>query len=385
MTLASMTRQEIAILKKRNKFFLPDLQPASYCESGEQSHSAFRPWSQNRLPGTGRRGRDISRKGKLLLFQWLRGQQLDVRLEPYIPEIKQRPDLLLQLKNKTIAIEYQCARIPTELVVKRSRGYARAGIIPIWILGANNFHRRSRQQLKVNQFHLPFIHQFSPSFPHTLYFFCPDTLQFITCQDLHFFTLHHVIGKWTIRKLNEMIFTDLFHSSCYPCGHLFHNWKQKKRLFRLRAPGHPHGREMAWHQWLYARHASRQSLPSHIYLPVASQHLMKTPPWDWQSRLCLDIIAPLAPGASFHYKSCTHMLRSHFHAPSFFPLISSPVNPISAYLQQLEKLQIIKKASSYHYIKQHPLRFYDHIEEALAGDDLLMVQLMKQNSGMIPG
>ncbi|RYG72112.1 hypothetical protein EU245_11525 [Lentibacillus lipolyticus] len=385
VTLASMTRQEITMLKKSDKFFCPTCSRKVIARAGTKVIPHFAHEAKTDCPAQEGGEGAYHEKGKLLLYQWLKGQKLHVLLEPYIPEIGQRPDLLLRLKNRTIAFEYQCARIPAEHVAKRSRGYVRAGIIPIWILGATNFHRSGQQQLKVNQFHLPFVHQFSSDFPHTLYFFCPNTLQFISFQDLHFFTLHHVLGKWTIRKLNEMVFTDLFHVSRFTRGQLLQSWKQKKRSFRLRAPGNLHGRELTWHQWLYARHASRQSLPSPIYLPVASQHLMKTPPWDWQSRLCLDIIAPLGSGDSFHYNACTHLLRNHLHPSSLFPLLSKPENPITAYLKQLEHLQMIRKTSASRYTKKRPFSFYEHVEDAVDGDDLLMVQLMKQNSGMITG
>src|SRR5699024_4561598 len=75
-------------------------------------------------------------KGKLLLYEWLKSQQKDVKLEAYIPEIKQRPDLLLTVKNKQIAIEFQCATIDPQIIFQRNKGYRRANIIPILILGA---------------------------------------------------------------------------------------------------------------------------------------------------------------------------------------------------------------------------------------------------------
>src|SRR5690625_4316052 len=45
-------------------------------------------------------------KGKLLLYQCLKRQGLSIHLEVYLPEIKQRLDLILTIHNKKIAIEY---------------------------------------------------------------------------------------------------------------------------------------------------------------------------------------------------------------------------------------------------------------------------------------
>src|SRR5690625_6633327 len=84
-------------------------------------------------------------KGKLLLYQWLKSQQLHVELEPYLKEIKQQPDILLLLQGKIIAIEYQCARIPIRDIQRRNNGYKQRGIIPIWILGAKQFKRQGKR------------------------------------------------------------------------------------------------------------------------------------------------------------------------------------------------------------------------------------------------
>ncbi len=379
VTLASLTRQEIAMMKAKGNFFCPSCNQPVVAKAGTKLIPHFAHASNTRCPSQEGGEGVYHEKGKLLLYQWLKSQQLDVWLETYIPEISQRPDLLLRLKNKTIAIEYQCARIPPELVAKRNRGYARAGIVPIWILGANTLKRYNGHQLKVDQFHLSFIHQFSSDFPRTLYFFCPETQHFILFQDLLFTTLHRASGKMNIRKLQAMNFLDLFHTAYFKQEQLVHIWKREKRAFRLHIPRYAQGREFAWQQWLYVRNTNRQLLPSFIYLPIDSQHMMKTPPWDWQSRICLDIIHPLTVGSTFHYKSCTHILRSQMHKPSFFPLIKSAANPITQYLQMLEQLHIIHKQSPTTFRKQMPIHFYEHLEEAMDGDERLMRQLRKKH------
>ncbi|GAA0432850.1 competence protein CoiA family protein [Lentibacillus halophilus] len=385
VTLATKTRQEISLLRTRETFFCPVCSQPVIAKAGTKVIPHFAHEAKTDCPSQEGGEGSYHEKGKLLLYQWLKKQGLDVRLEFYISEIMQRPDILLQLNHRMIAIEYQCARIPTELIAERSRGYYRAGIIPIWILGANTFRRHGRQQLKVDSFHLPFIHQFSAEFPRTLYFFCPETHQVLFFQDIYFTTLRTITGNLSIRKLEKMIFTDLFPVFRFTQQELFHIWQQKKRTFRLYTPGRLYGREMVWQQWLYTRRANRQTLPSPIYLPISSQHLMKTPPWDWQSRLFLDIITPLEAGSAFSYQICIHMLRNHFHAPSLFPLMLESENPIREYFYLLEILQLIRKTSADHYIKQNEWSFYDHIEEALDGDARMIEQIMKQNGGMIHG
>src|SRR5699024_5533603 len=101
----------------------------------------------------------VHEKGKLLLYQWLKKHNVDVRLEHYLPNIQQQPDLFLQLNKQRIAIEYQCSKIPITQLQKRNKGYQNAGITPIWILGPNQFKRDRSNRLHVNSFILQCMHQ----------------------------------------------------------------------------------------------------------------------------------------------------------------------------------------------------------------------------------
>ncbi|WP_167751344.1 competence protein CoiA [Lentibacillus salicampi] len=383
VTLASFTKKEISSVKEKTQFFCPACQEPVIVKAGAKITPHFAHSSKSSCPAQEGGEGGYHEKGKLLLYQWLRWQQLDVQLEAYLPAINQRPDILVKLKNKTVAVEYQCARIPPTDVIKRNEGYHREGIVPIWILGANRFNRRERNEIRIDQFQLHFIHQFSADFPLTLYFFCPDTLRFSSFQDFYFTALQRAIGKMTIRKLNDMRFTDLFKTSFFSPQQLFQVWKQEKRSFRIRPSRRVYGRELAWNQWLYVNAIHRQSLPSIVYLPVSAQFRMITQPWDWQSRICLEIIYPLASGETFSLQRCMRVLRQHLRHSSLFPLMKSTDNPVYQYLQLLQKLQIIKETPSGHFIKQKPFMFYEHIEAAIDGDSQLMDQLMlKQNMGM---
>jgi competence protein CoiA len=73
--------------------------------------------------------------GKKQLFRWFNEHLDKVELERFLPELKQRPDLLLPDEKPPIAIEYQCSSIPNEAIQKRTSSYQQEGIKPIWILG----------------------------------------------------------------------------------------------------------------------------------------------------------------------------------------------------------------------------------------------------------
>lgn len=76
-------------------------------------------------------------QGKMQLKEWLETQNIPVELEAYLPELKQRPDLLVTLNNQKIALEFQCSGISIEKVAERTKGYLNHGYCVIWILGEN--------------------------------------------------------------------------------------------------------------------------------------------------------------------------------------------------------------------------------------------------------
>ncbi|TYC47473.1 competence protein CoiA [Leuconostoc litchii] len=68
-----------------------------------------------------------------------------IQIEAVLPNIQQRPDILLICENKKIAIEYQCSPISQQKLNQRNEGYKKENIQVIWILGDNYFKRRMSQ------------------------------------------------------------------------------------------------------------------------------------------------------------------------------------------------------------------------------------------------
>lgn len=75
-------------------------------------------------------------KGKIDLYEWIKTQKevSDVILEGWIPETKQRPDIMFKYNNIQYVIEFQCTPISSEYI-ERHDLYMAAGINDIWILG----------------------------------------------------------------------------------------------------------------------------------------------------------------------------------------------------------------------------------------------------------
>ncbi len=177
-------------------------------------------------------------KGKLSLYEWLRGENQAVQLETYLSTIQQRPDILVERNRRKIAIEYQCARITKEEIIKRQVGYQKLGIIPIWILGAKLLKRIGKNHLQLDPFTRHFIHQFNKTLPPTLYYFCPHTDSLTIVTDFHMTSSTRALAKFKKSIYKE---TSLFES--FP-GQLFYQTRitlfmEKRKTIFSNAPPTP--------------------------------------------------------------------------------------------------------------------------------------------------
>lgn len=82
--------------------------------------------------------------GKKILYNWLLGLQengiiSNVKLESYIKETKQRPDIYFEKDTERFVIEFQCSPIASEYL-ERHELYKLAGVNDIWILGTDKYN-----------------------------------------------------------------------------------------------------------------------------------------------------------------------------------------------------------------------------------------------------
>lgn len=82
--------------------------------------------------------------GKRDLFEWIKKQEgvTNAVLEGWIPETKQRPDIMFEYGDKKYVIEYQCSPIATEYI-ERHDLYRAVGIIDIWICGTEKYLQKN--------------------------------------------------------------------------------------------------------------------------------------------------------------------------------------------------------------------------------------------------
>lgn len=74
-------------------------------------------------------------EGKEKLYFWLKKQGYDVEMEAWLPELKQRPDLLIVIDERKIVLEYQCSTISFARLKERHEGYLNNGYEVYWLCG----------------------------------------------------------------------------------------------------------------------------------------------------------------------------------------------------------------------------------------------------------
>lgn len=380
ITPATISKKDRQNLKQRSPvFYCPVCNEKVILRAGQKVIAHFAHQSESRCPSTGGGEGAYHEQGKLRLYQWLRSQSIPVELEVYIKEIQQRPDFLIILHDKKIAVEYQCSKIPASQIIKRTKGYNKAGIHVIWVLGEKLLKRKTASMIKIDTFSQTFIHQFSSVYPPTLFYFCPQTLKFIKIQDLYMTGNNRAIGKFEIYPLKEMVFSDLFSKALFSKEELLKIWLQEKRRFRVQPRARQFGAELQWQQWLYLNKLHYERLPAIIHLPVRGAFRINTANWNWQSRLIFNFIAPLEAEAEFTLYQCIFFLRKNMISEDNFPLIDSGIHPIQEYLHILTELDYLEQTTNHTFKKTKAIHVHPHIEAAIEEDEKLIKQLFTKN------
>lgn len=377
ITLAQFTKEEIEHLRKNEKFYCPQCKKRVMMKAGNKIIPHFAHIAQSNCQLRHKGEGPYHKKGKLLLFKWLKKQTETVFLEHYMDEIEKIPDVLLVIGNKRIAVEFQASTIANRLIHERTVSYQSAHILPLWILGAHHFKRYGNNQFKVNQFILQFIYRFNPQLKTSLYFFCPQTKTMIMLTHIYTITNQRAYAKMTTLPLEKLTFIDLFKTPSLKVKDLLNFWNKEKRKFRLHSRHRVFGHELQWRKWLYNRGFFIENLPSLVHLPVESSYLFRVPLWNWQSRFIIDIFENIPLNGTFTLHDVHLFFKRFLFNETLFPLQKCIRHPIQQYLTYFKYMDYVTTLKTGVYKKIRHVSFYDHIEEAVEGDEHFIMLLKK--------
>jgi len=143
----------------------------------------------------------IHLKGKMQLAEFFEEISMKVYVESYLPQICQRPDILVKGPHGTYAIEFQCSTIPIEVRELRSKGYLKLNIQPVWILRSFEYPKVPPHGiviLQVTHFRQAFI-QHDDLGDASIISYDPNTEQFI-----YYAHLIHLQGTRFIGKIRVL-------------------------------------------------------------------------------------------------------------------------------------------------------------------------------------
>jgi len=369
--LYSQPRQHIETMRD-NIYFCPSCREQVLIKAGPRTlpHYAHKPGSSCSVAQGGEG--PYHELGKLQLLSWLKQQGYEVYLESFIPSIQQRPDILVKARGKRIAIEYQCCRISSEIIEKRTSGYQKEGIIPLWILGGNLLNRKKPHTLALAPFEQLFFHQFNDQYPPSLFYYCSNARQFAVFQNPYALSSTRMLGSLSFLQASQCTFSSLIapQKSITP-SFMCTYWLREKQKLRKRPVYHSKNpKDIQFRQWLYMNRLHPSTLPAYAHLPVLSQFSLTTEPFIWQTRWLVDHLHRIQVGESFHITS-----RSSLSQEKTFPLIQSSFNPLQEYAQLLCKLGLLEQQGKEAYRKILEIPFPTTVPEALRQDREVMERL----------
>ncbi|MFA1737376.1 competence protein CoiA [Lysinibacillus fusiformis] len=128
------TRKALQKYRRQMTFFCPQCLEPVHLKIGSYNIPHFAHHTKSQCPKLFAEGESkLHLQGKIQLFEWLQKLGHKVKLEPYLTELSQRPDLLIASENNNVALEFQCSPITHHKWQERTTGYEKNNIQAIWL------------------------------------------------------------------------------------------------------------------------------------------------------------------------------------------------------------------------------------------------------------
>ncbi|MFE4524801.1 competence protein CoiA [Cytobacillus firmus] len=338
--------------REKHNFFCPECKEKVIMKIGKKRIPHFSHSKGSECPERYEKESEYHISGKVLLFKWLKKKGLNPTLEPYYPEISQRPDISVHYEGVHYALEYQCSSISEELFIKRTEAYFQAGIVPIWILAGKSIKRIGKSKISLSGFQYLFLRQ-TPSGHWVIPSFCPTTKSFINIHNIQPLTVRNACAHYDVKPIfhaeADILFDPYFKNDIN-----IDEWKKEVRKIKNSLSQNSGAIKNNFLQYLYSRSIAPAFLPPEIGLPVRHSPFIETSPIQWQSYLFMDIIGKERPFslpqmiAAFRDRVKNNDLKIRS-----IPLIKtgSDILAIKEYLDVLINLNIVKHAEKGLYKK----------------------------------
>ena len=371
--LNEFERNELIKLRDTESFLCPACREAVQLKLGKQRMYHFAHIAGSGCKASSEQESRYHLYGKKYLHDWLVNQSLNVEIEPYLKQISQRPDLLVEYNRKKYAIEFQCSTIEPALFTKRTNFYRKIEVQPIWILGAKKVVRKSANSFRFSSFQWLFMRVNDRAQLPIIYYFCPETCEFLVINQISPFTSTEAFGTLHNLSTHQLPFSKVLH---FPTTQInfTEQWNNKKKRWRVQFASFPSKTDRRFVQELYQAKIPPSYIPAEAGLPVKSMYWIETPAIIWQMWILLDNIINKKIGEiitfqsvyqSFLKRRSTRCIKTR--TP---PLIDQShfSFAVMEYLQTLTNLHILTKIDKKTFKKMNDCKIPNSLEEAFVFD-----------------
>ena len=272
-------RQELQEIRKRKQFFCPSCQAPLLLKIGEINIPHFAHKILSACDYFSEPESSLHLQGKLLLHHFFQQRNFKVELENYLPEIRQRADLLV---NGRHAIEFQCSTISAQHLQQRSQGYHQLNLQDIWIKGLKEPCNEGIGLLRIKAHEIAMRQKAGPvSF---ILLFYPPNNRFYYHSNLFFVSSNRWIGKTKSIPAAMQVFPfavpkPLSKKEFKTVMEIFMNEKKKYIRNQLYAENRIRN---VYCRLCYELQLDMTNLPGLIGVPVLGAEYLKEPVVLWQ-------------------------------------------------------------------------------------------------------
>lgn len=285
--------------------------------------------------------------GKLQLFEWLRRENASPQLEVYFPRIRRRADIVFHYGGKKYCLEFQCADLPEEEFIQRTKGYRSLSLYPLWILGGKNIQRKSSQKFAISAFQYLFLQM---THGDNLYLpaFCPDRNELIFLTNILPVSSRTALAGLTIKPLRKACISDMFMP---PSAFKFsvRKWREEMGRFKTTFLRNKTLFNSEFVKELYSLSVHPQLLPPYVGIPLSLNPVIEESPFIWQAYVYLDCLFGKKEGEKFSFADAYLSLlkrvrKKHLHL-RHLPNIKKGLLPflLADYLQVLTAEGILNR------------------------------------------
>ncbi|WP_139364922.1 competence protein CoiA [Sutcliffiella halmapala] len=304
------------------------------------------------------------------------------QLESFIPQTKQRADILLETDRK-FAFEFQCSSINPSTLKRRTKLYESILITPIWLIGKEKLGAVDTH-MKLSTFQWAFLQNHSSDSSPYLLSFCPQQSLFyylfptFSFSSLDTYLTYQSSKEW---QLEPKLITSKNKPMYWKT-----KWLHHKKQWRYNYCLYKQNQQLRYYCY-NKMHIPLSLFPAEIGLPVPSSYWFQTPIIQWQAWLYFDSIYKTPVSSIIHVPSIVKRFNQRIKQ-SFIKVKDLPLvkyghyeDAIKEYLMLLELLGILEKESSIIYRKKKKEMPYTHLEEASVQDKQVLERILQIQEG----